>query len=384
MKTSKPLASALILVFLTISGIIVTIPVSAAFETENTWVEKAPMHVARGGLGVAVVNGQIYAIGGESDVGVTGINEVYNSTADAWTYRTSMPTPRIGFAIVAYQNKIYCIGGQSVKAGYTAFNEVYDVATDTWTTKTSMPTARTSLSANVIDGKIYVIGGVVYNSSAPPTFSSSTLNEVYDPATDSWITRARMPSATSSGASTVVEDKIYIVGGLESGPAGYSLNQIYNPKTDTWKLGATPPSGIAYGVAGATTGTNAPKRIYFVYDGTQVYDPMNDSWGFGANMPTKHIDFGVAIVNDTLFAIGGLNVNYAGFNNQSGNTYNTTYSATVEKYTPFGYGTLQPSPTPAVPEFSSLAIPLLLTIIVAAGLLIYHKKHKRAAVLPLS
>jgi hypothetical protein len=33
------------------------------------------------------------------------------------------------------------------------------------------------------------------------------------------------------------------------------------------------------------------------------------------------------------------------------------------------------TPTPIVPEFSSLAIPLLLTIIVAAGLLVYHKKH---------
>jgi parallel beta-helix repeat protein len=35
-----------------------------------------------------------------------------------------------------------------------------------------------------------------------------------------------------------------------------------------------------------------------------------------------------------------------------------------------------PTSSPTVPEFSSLAIPLLLTTIVAAGLLVYHKKHK--------
>jgi hypothetical protein len=39
---------------------------------------------------------------------------------------------------------------------------------------------------------------------------------------------------------------------------------------------------------------------------------------------------------------------------------------------------LSAAPTPTVPEFSSWTIPLLLTIMVAlAGLLVYHKKHKR-------
>ena len=38
-----------------------------------------------------------------------------------------------------------------------------------------------------------------------------------------------------------------------------------------------------------------------------------------------------------------------------------------------------PTPTPTVPEFTSLAIPMLLTIIVAsAGLLVYHKKHRKS------
>ena len=39
--------------------------------------------------------------------------------------------------------------------------------------------------------------------------------------------------------------------------------------------------------------------------------------------------------------------------------------------------TLSPTPSTSIPEFSSLAIPLLLTIIVAVGLLVYFKKRKR-------
>ena len=38
----------------------------------------------------------------------------------------------------------------------------------------------------------------------------------------------------------------------------------------------------------------------------QVYDPETDSWTFGANMPTYRISLGFALVNDTLYAIGGM------------------------------------------------------------------------------
>ena len=60
----------------------------------------------------------------------------------------------------------------------TTANEVYDPATNTWTTKTSLPTARSGLSANVVGDKIYLTGGE----------PDRTLNQVYDPTTDIWYT----------------------------------------------------------------------------------------------------------------------------------------------------------------------------------------------------
>src|SRR3972149_6681250 len=122
---------------------IVAVPVSALTEvTENSWVSKAPMHQARSGLGAAVVDGKIYAIGGLTrsgsqstySGGVVGTNEEYDPATNTWTYKTSMPHPRDYFAIGAYQKKIYCIG--------SGINEVYDPATDMWETKTPMPTSR--------------------------------------------------------------------------------------------------------------------------------------------------------------------------------------------------------------------------------------------------
>jgi N-acetylneuraminic acid mutarotase len=334
---SKSVALLFVLFFLTASCVMVAKPaLSSAEMVEDSWASKAPMQQARSGLGVAVVNGKIYAIGGSTRSGEVGTNEEYDPATDTWTFKKPMPTPRASFATAVYQNKIYCIGGR--------VNEVYDPATDKWETKTPMPTARSSLKANVVNGKIYLIGGVVPDSSAACGFSSVTLNEVYDPSTDSWTTKTPMPHVTSSGASVTVDGKIYVIGGLGPEHPGESLNQIYDPETDTWRLGATPPWGIGYGVAGATAGVNAPKRIYCVYDGTQVYDPINDIWTFGTDVPTGRMSFAVAVVDDRLYAMGGLTVKYVGVDRQiaTGEMYEDVFYAVNEQYTPFGYGTVPP------------------------------------------
>jgi N-acetylneuraminic acid mutarotase len=256
----KTIALLLILLFFTASCVIMAKPVFSSTDTaENTWVTKAPMHQARDSLGVAVVNGKIYAIGGStgndesSHIGeIVSTNEEYDPVTDTWVFKKSMPTARYGFAIAVYQNKIYCIGGvtsYSTSSGYdvTGINEVYDPATDTWETKTPMPTARDSLQANVVNDRIYLIGGYVPDNSGLGAISS--LNEVYDPATDSWITKAQIPTATMGYASAVVNNQIYII---------KQSTQIYNTKTDAWSYGEPIPSTAGsysgYATAAATTG----------------------------------------------------------------------------------------------------------------------------------
>ena len=342
-----------ITLLLALSLILLTFHVPLVNATENSWTTKAPMQQARSGLGVAAVNGKIYAISGSNASGFApsipgsavlgnrdigghlGTNEEYDPETDTWTYKASMPTPRIVFATAVYQNKIYCIGGKTAD-GYTAVNEVYDTATDTWETKTSMPTARGWLTANVVDNKIYVING--------------TLNEVYDPETDSWETKAPPPLRASFGgcASAVFDKKIIVIGGI-SDDQSYNLNQIYDTETDTWSNGTSPPTSVGGGFAVATTGVFAPKLIYVLGEPgglrqgetltfVRVYDPENDSWSFGANTPTNRYNFGVAVLNDTFYVIGGHNHKWI-----PGDFAPTPAN---EQYTPIGY----------IPEFPSWAV----------------------------
>ena len=75
-----------------------------------------------------------------------------------------------------------------------------------WTEKTPMPTARTFLYASVVEGKIYAIGGAKSTSQYP----LSTV-EVYDPVTDTWDTTITpMPTARWSPSSAHTETGVHL------------------------------------------------------------------------------------------------------------------------------------------------------------------------------
>jgi hypothetical protein len=349
----KSIAAMLVLVFSVASCLVVAKPAfSLADAAEDMWAAKAPMHQARTGLGVAVVNGKIYAIGGTTASGFmpgiggpavlgfrdlggfVGTNEEYDPATDTWTTKASMPTPRIVFATAVYKNKIYCIGGRNIAGSangyFSGVNEVYNPATDTWETRAPMPTPRGWVMASVVNSEIYLIGGE----------PNGTLNEVYDPATDSWVTKTPVPSAASGSDSAVVDNKIYVIG---------SKLQIYDPEIDKWSQGAPPPSSMAGEGAGATIGVLASKRIYVIgpqdpYNPSHyIYDPKSDSWTFGAELPTRRFNFGVAVVNDRLYAIGGHTYEFPG---------DYAPLALNEQYTPLGYGSPDPSYDVTAPEIA--------------------------------
>jgi N-acetylneuraminic acid mutarotase len=329
------------LVFLIILSLCI-VNVQPVKATENSWTTKTQMPTARSGLGLAVVDDKIYAIGGYYG----DKNEEYGLVADTWTTKKPMPTPRGDFAIAVFGDKIYTFGGL-INAGQwttelTDVNEVYDPATDTWTTKTSMPTPKAGSSASVVDGKIYLIGGFTYSAG---THQTSNENLVYDPLADSWTTKTSIPTPTLDYATAVVDNKIYVISGTASAYSDnlIDLNQIYDPKTDTWSQGTPIPVAVQQAAASATTGVNSAKAIYVMggFTGfywprnlTQVYHPESDTWSSGADMPTPLFDLGVAVVKDQLYAIGGM----TGF----------LRSATAEnnQYTPFGYETVPPDTTP--------------------------------------
>jgi N-acetylneuraminic acid mutarotase len=320
----------------------------------GSWAMLAPLlESSSNTIGAAVVAGKIYVIGWSTC-------EKYDPETNNWTATAPLPINNNWGAVVACQNKIYLIGGN---AEYPT--QVYDPETDTWANKSSIPTTRGALQANVVNGKIYLIGG--QKLAGLYIVDASISNDVYDPETDTWTQMAPIPTAVMGYASVVFDNKIYIIsGGNESGP-DYNptkLVQIFDPATNQWTNGTPIPTGIISARACATTGLSASKRVYViggaltsyarwetynVINLTQIYDPETDTWTTGAPMLTPREDFGIAVVNDEIYAIGGVK--------------EEKYLAVNEKYTPSCY----------IPEFPSWVLLPLLIVATLVGVTIRNK-----------
>jgi N-acetylneuraminic acid mutarotase len=220
----------------------------------DTWTRRADKPTSVHALGGAAVDGIIYTVGGWNDIGLHSVVEAYDPAADKWTRRVSVPTSRSGISngVVAVDGKIYVIGGQLYPKVLSNV-DVYDPETDKWTRKADMPTPRFDHAACVIDGKIYVSGGnPVWPRQAVPL---STV-DIYDPATDTWSQGTDMPRTRTDHSASVVDGKMYIIGGvdpevidlylegeldLDEVDELFAIVDVYDPKTDTWTTVAELP-----------------------------------------------------------------------------------------------------------------------------------------------
>jgi N-acetylneuraminic acid mutarotase len=191
-----------------------------------------------------------------------------------------------------------------VMAGLLSVASTSYAAEGTWTRKADMPTARLAFSTSVVDGKIYAIGGLqnLYGATLPTV-------EEYDPATDTWTKKADMPAAWSAHSAAVVNGKIYIIGGGPFTNTYAPTVQEYDPATDTWTNKADMPTSRAFLSACAVNG-----KIYAIgghlspgidFETVEEYDPATDTWTQKADMPTARACFSTSVANGKIYAIGG-------------------------------------------------------------------------------
>ena len=272
------------------------------------WLQKANMPTGRHSFATSVVNGKIYAIGGRYTVKL--LNE-YDPATDTWTTKIPMPTERMLLATGVVNGNIYAIGGI-----VTAYNpalstvEEYNPVTDTWKRKKDMSTTRLGLGTSVVDGKIYAIGGMTSGSAFWSGVHRTV--EMYDPLTDTWSTKADMPTARVWFSTSVVEGKIYAIGGALVTREPLSTVEVYDPTTDTWTTKTPMPTARAAHAAAVVDGI-----IYVIGGGTvsaqpggfsvvEAYDPATDTWTRKADIPAPRASLSTSGVGGKIYAIGGI------------------------------------------------------------------------------
>src|ERR1019366_5013211 len=195
------------------------------------WISAPPLPAPKADLTMASWNGKIYAIGGYNMTAKDPRSETYeyDPVTYLWTRRADMPSPRWGPIAVEFNEKIYVFAGQGPSGG-TAKSEVYDPIADTWQTKANTPSA---LAQQGLMGVRYL--------DRIHLFYRSTHYE-YDPATDTYTARASVPTARTWGTCAVVNNLIYVIGGYAYPGGPTNVNEVYNPAADSWAVKAALPN----------------------------------------------------------------------------------------------------------------------------------------------
>ncbi len=167
-------------------------------------------------------------------------------------------------------------------------------------------TARYYATSSVLNGKIYVIGGVDANNKVVD------LLEVYDPTANSWttpVTTGNMVPRYLHSAS-VINGKIYLIGGMNVYDP-IKIIDIFDPSTNSWT--SIQPEDFLGRLSHTASVVN--DKIYiiggeggnaFSYE-VEIFDPSTQTWDIPATSGTfTHRKFLTSsVVNGIIYVIGG-------------------------------------------------------------------------------
>jgi N-acetylneuraminic acid mutarotase len=207
----------------------------------NTWTWRAPLpRPLYSTNGTGLIKGKIYVSGGVSSYRNHRRElYVYDPAANTWSRKRDMPLPSWRGVTGVINNQLYVLPGcaQSEPGdcllGTPLVFYRYNPVTDHWSSLPAPPSRVIDGVASVIGGKLYVVGG----------FSGTV--DVFNPVTNQWIsktsTAGQQVGAQAFGAA--VGGKLYVMGGWEPGSnISTRWNSAYDPVTDSWTSRAPLPS----------------------------------------------------------------------------------------------------------------------------------------------
>ena len=261
---------------------------------EERWFPVAEMPTRRCRAGLAVLAGNVYAVGGFNGSLRVRTVDVYDPIQDAWKSVASMEARRSTLGVAVLNNLIYAVGGFDGSTGLNSA-ECYDPQTREWRTIAPMSTRRSSVGVGVLNNMLYAVGG--YDGASRQCLSTV---EWYCPESDSWTHVAEMSARRSGAGVGVLDGILYAVGGHD-GPLVRKSVEAYNPETNSWvgvsdmqlcrrNAGVVPLNGLLYVVGGDDGSSNLPS--------VEVYNPKIDTWSMlTSNMSIGRSYSGVAVID---------------------------------------------------------------------------------------
>ena len=268
------------------------------------WQARADLPTARGGLAVAVYENQIYAIGGETTQGVTGMMEQYDVASDTWKALTPKPLPVTDINAAVIGGQIYIPGGRLASGRVTDVFESYDPRRALWERRAPLPVALSGYALAAFEGKLYIFGGWDGQKFLASVYE-------YDPGQDNWIERTPMPTARGFAGAAIAGGKIYVIGGT-AGEQALGINEAYTPNREgvdnPWESFEPMPSSRAHPGVGSVAdvvyilGSAAPEETFSFI----AYLSQTDEWQAFETPPVSAKNkIALISLGEYLYAIGG-------------------------------------------------------------------------------
>ena len=269
--------------------------ITRSVETYNflkdKWKEATGMIVRRQQLGVGVLDGKVYAVGGSDGSLRLSSVECFDPTTSFWSFVAPMSTCRSGVGVGVMGGAMYASGGYD---GRSCLNTVerFDLDKNLWSPVAQMSTRRSFPGVAVFNGKLYIFGG---------NDGTSFLNvvECYDPHINRWCTLAPLSKPRAGIGVTVLGQQIFVAGGND-GTSRLDSFDFFDVRSGKWHSAAHMTSsrdGVCLCALGtslvAVGGINGPSYL----KSAEIYDPVNNTWELVSSMETCRAAAGVAVVS---------------------------------------------------------------------------------------
>ena len=281
---------------------------SALTEATTGWQSLPDLPLRTTGGLAATDQGKLYAGFGTDYTGTLFSNafSVYTPATGSWK-ALEKPVYRRWSASGGFINgRYYVTSGRNSMGGVVAQTESYDPAGNTWTARSPNPKPLGSSSSTVLDGKLYVVGGCQIDPTTGNNVCGFHDVMVYDPKTDHWSHATDYPLAVSNSACAGIDGKLYCAGGA-NGNAATAASYVYDPAAGVWSRIADLPLdlwGSAYAGANGQllVSGGVSNSLQAITDEGFAYDPASDTWNTLPNAGT--VNYGGAGASG-FYTVGG-------------------------------------------------------------------------------